>query len=170
MNDFDKPLMDIIAEQNKYLNEHGGLIPKSTLIDRWHNMDNDTWANIFLATVKYIKDNKLAEMNRSKVDVVLAKVDTLRTYLLNNWNLHHNVCNPNNRDTKVLQKQYGNTIVNTGSGKSVKSELWQAMRNINELYNQHKGIDINNSPGDKGKYPKDWNGLDPDDTAFGRFF
>lgn len=166
----EKPLMDIIAEQNILQNEQGGPIPQSTLIDRWHNKDNDTWASILLATKAYIENAKLEEVNYRKVELIKDKIETLRTYLIQNWDLHHNVCNPNNRDTKVLQNRYGRNISNTGSGKSVKSELWQTMRNINEIYNQHKGIDISNTPADKGKYPKDWNGLDPDDTAFGRFF
>lgn len=158
---------DVIAEQNKY-NNHNGQIPRSSFINRWHNLTNEKVENIIKTAIVFKKQYNIK--NKKFVDAVRSVSD----YLLNNHQFHENVCNPSIKDEKNLMREYGKKFkINPHSGKTIKSDFFWLMRIIAEMYNEQMGIPIENKDSDINKFPLDWDGLDPEwetPTAFERQF
>lgn len=162
-NDF----FDVIAEQNKY-NNHNGKIPRSTFINRWHDLTNEKVENIIKTAIVFKKEHNIK--NKHFVEAVRRVSD----YLLNNSQFHNNVCNPSIRDEKRLAREYGKKFkINPYSGNSIKTDFFWLMRVIAEMFNEHMGIPIENQDSDINKFPLDWDGLDPEwetPTQFERCF
>lgn len=162
-NDF----FDVIADQNKYNNENGQ-IPRSTFINRWHNLTNEKVENIIKTAIVFKKQNNIK--SKHFVDAVRR----VSGYLLDNHQFHDNVCNPSIRDEKRLAKEYGKIFkINPYSGNTIKKDFFWLMRIIAEMYNEHMGLPIQNKDSDINQFPSDWDGLDPEwetPTQFERVF
>ena len=147
---------DVIAEQNIYNNE-SGQIPRTTFINRWHDLNNDKVENIIKTAIVFKKENNIKNKN------VVEAIRRVSDYLLNNSQFHSNVCNPTIKDEKNLARAYGKKFkINPYSGNSIKSDFFWLMRLLAEMYNAHMGIPLENKDSDIGKYDEGWDGLDPE--------
>ena len=158
---------DVISEQNKYNNENGQ-IPKSTFINRWHNLTNEKVENIIKTAIVFKKQNNIKDKN------FIDAVRSVSGYLLDNQHIHENVCNPSIRDEKRLAREYGKKFkINPYSGNTIKSDFFRLMRIIAEMYNAQMNLPIQNQNSDINQFPSGWDGLDPEwetPTQFERVF
>jgi len=156
---------DIVAEQNKYCNEHGQ-IPRNEFIQRWHTLTN--------GTVIRIMEQHCDFQNRmnAKDQQILNQVKTVYEYISKNADIHPNCANPSLKDEAVLKQQYGKSIMRTPTTRSIKTEFFQMMMLMREYYNFHMGVDIKNTDRDANSYLSNWDGLDPEhpQTAFEQNF
>jgi len=106
-------LFDIVSQQNIY-NNHNGQIPNSTFINRWHNLTNETVIDIIQETVAFMSVNKI------KHPKLTAQLKRVGTYVLDNWQFHPNVANPDLKDTNVLLKRYGKQFNKCDNGALLK--------------------------------------------------
>ena len=167
LNGCQEDFLEVIAQQNKYNNEHGQ-IPRDVFINQWHSLTNEKLENIILTSLDFLGKNNI------KNKELIESVQRVSEYLLNNRQFHHNVCNPSIRDEKNLMRQYGKKFkINQWSGNTIKRDFFQTMRRVAEMYNAEMNIPIQNKDSDINKFPSGWDGLDPvweEPTQFQQLF
>ena len=157
--------LDRVAEQNQYCNEHGQ-IPRNEFINRWHDLDNKLVRDSITGACDFMDEFKQKDPDLE------SQIGTVWAYINKHQDKHENCANPSLKDEALLKQQYGKSILRTPTTRSIKTEFFQMMMLMRELYNRVSGIDIKNTDNDKGKYLPGWNGLDPahPQTAFEQNF
>lgn len=134
-------LSRITADQNQWLNQHGGPIRKSTFIKEWHDLDNEFWLQVFRDAIHLDETTKYGMPQFLKNNI-----ETCAQHIVDYGRRHPNILNPDPKDTAAMTRQETHISRDT----SVKSVFWKTIMQLREYYNRAHNIPIHNQPSDRG--------------------